>query len=759
MFTFPAALYRRLGHWTIYPLILLTLLCAIPIMRTEVASGFTLLLPEKDEYRIQQVAAREHFGTTESVLIALDVPELFRAEDLRRIQEIEQAAAEVPGTAYVLGLAGMPDLFLEDDTLVTRPLYSPERDPDLTQLSERVLGTPLFREFFVAADGKALITYVVPDGSVKPTVYVERLIDSLGEDGLRYFGDAVIEAYVSHAVTRELIVLGTLALLVIMIIEMIIARSVLVGAVLTLVSAVPAIWTLALFPLLGQAVETTTMMVPVIVLVLATSYGVHLFRYHASHGADIVDTLEQVSKVVISAGVTTMVGFLSLVVTPSALLRQLGWLIIFGILAALLSSLLLFPPILARLPIRKRTRRRPIRRKPDNGGFYGRFGLVWMLTREPRRPGVRILVLVAVVLPFALAIPSIRAGFSSRDTFRPGSKVAETVDYFVERSQANQQIELIFDTGSEYGLVDIDTYEQLKHLEVELVGDDSVRHVTTYIDFVEWMNSRLQGEIAPVAPENTAQIGESMELLSGQGVEDLFEGLVDFEWRRTRFTAQVSLPNLSSPVGAVAIEELSDRIDRYASGLPPGIEVSVLGEPFANLRYSEYLARSQYISILVFMPVLLLFLLIVFRSVGWSLITLIPTFVGIVVYFGTVSILGFLHDPGHVFMVAALMGVSNDDVLYFVVIFKDKSRTLRYARTLSKTVSRTGVAILQTTLIISAGIAVFFLSESGLLARAALVAIVSLWSASLTTLVVLPAVIKLLPAMRSRQSELEKQLT
>ena len=757
MFSFPARLYRKFGHWLIYPLVLVTLLCVIPITRTEVASGFTLLLPETDEYRIQETTVQELFGTNETIMISMDVPQLFRLEDLARIREIEDVAAGVEGTAYVLGLASMPDLYLEGDSLVERPLYSPETDPDLNVFRERVLGTPLFRDYFVSSDGKAIVTYVLPNDDVKPTAFVERLTEALGDDGLHYFGDAVLETYVSHSITRELVVLGTLALLVIMLIEMLMARSVIVGVVLTLVSAVPAIWTLALFPLLGQAVETTTMMVPVIVLVLATSYGVHLFRYHSSHRTDIAVTLEQVSKVVISAGVTTMVGFLSLVVTPSAVLRQLGWLIIFGIVAALVSSLFLFPPILARLPL-NRSSRRKIRRKPDGEGLHGRYGVLWMLTREPRRPGLRILILFVVLVPFAVAIPSIRAGFSSRDTFRSGSMVADTVEYFVERSESNQQIQVIFDTGAEYGLVNLETYNELKEMEQMLAGDEAVSLTTTYIDFVEWMTGRLQGHIDPLSPESDAEIGEAMELLSGEGIEDLFDAMVDVDWQQARFLVQASLPNLSSPEGAAAIEALSSRVDGYRETISPGIGVALLGEPFANLKYSEYLARSQYISVIVFLPILLVFLLFVFRSLGWSLITLIPTFVGIIVYFGTVAIFGYLHDPGHVFMVAALMGVSNDDVLYFVVIFKDESRFFSYGRTLKRTIKRTGVAILQTTLIISAGIAVFFLSEARLLARAGMVAIIALWAASITTLLVLPAVIKLLPAMRKQQSTLERQL-
>ena len=721
----------------------------------EVASGFTLLLPENDPYRIRELEAQRLFGANESIMVAFDVPELFRPQDLEAVQEFTSRAESVVGTSYVLGLANMPDLHLEGDELVQKLLYDPGTDPDLAEFSNRVLNTPLFHEFFVSADGNALLTYVVPDEGIRLTTYVERLTEALDEFDVQFFGDAVLETYVSHSVTRELIVLGSLALLVIMLVEMLISRSFIVGMVLSLVSAVPAVWTLALFPLFGQAVETTTMMVPVIVLVLATSYSVHLFRYYAMHGADIDDALQQVSKVVISAGVTTMVGFLSLVVTPSAVLRELGWLIIAGIVAGLVSSLVLFPPILARLPVRTRRRRPP----DDPGERRPRTNALDLISGEPSRPTVRVLIAFVVILPFAVAIPSLRPGFSARDTFRPGSLVANTVDYFVERAQSNQQIQVIVDTGTEYGLVDMAIYNELKALDALLMDDPVIRRTTSFADFVEWMNGRLQGNLEPVPPQNEAELGEAMELLSGEGIEQLFDTLVDVEWRQARFLIQAALPGLRNPEASIAIEELGARVQGYREVLTSDPDVTVLGEPFSNLRYTEYLTRSQYISVFVFLPVLLLFLLFVFRSFGWAIITLIPTIVGVVIYFGTVSLLGFLHDPGHVFMVAALMGVSNDDVLYFVLIFKDKFRTLPYAEALRQTVHRTGVAIIQTTLIITAGIAVFFYSESMLLARAGLVAIIALWSASLTTLLVLPAVIKLGPSMRKKQSTIERELT
>ncbi len=754
MFTIPARLYDRFKLWLILPFLIITALSVMPVLRLQFESGFSLLLPDDDPYQqnVEQIA--QIYGSSELITVAVDIDTPFTASDIERVREFTEKALEVPGTAYVVSLATMPDLYLEDGALVERPLYDPQGDPDLTTLRQRVLGTPLFREIFVSADGRALLSYVVPEPDAAPVEYAERLVETVGDDDLKYFGDAVVESYVSNAVSRELIILGSLALLIVFLVEVIISRSFLIGLVLALVSGVPAFWTLGLLPLIGQSVETTTMMVPVIVLVLATSYSIHVFRYHSLRDGDMANTLSHVSKVVLSAGLTTIVGFVSLLVTPSAILQRLGFLIICGIAFALATSLLLFPPILARLRIPEpKAKRRPRRSGavPEEAQYQASMlsGMT-ILHREPRRPVVRLVIFGVALLPFVIAIPFIRGGYSSRDAFRPGSRVEETVRYFEERSEATQQVEMSLDTGTEYGLVPVDSYRQIKALTSELEQDPAIRRVLDYTDFVEWMLSRLEGEIMPVAPESDADIGEAMELLSGEGAGQIFEALVDTGWERTRFLIQINLPRIGSPRSIEAVESLLDRVGEVAGSKSAVQDFFLVGEPLANLHHITYLSRSQFISILVFMPILAVFLTLVFRSLRWALVTLIPTLVGVVVYFGTVSLAGFLHDPIHVFMVAALMGVSNDDVLYFIIVFRDQIRQHSFAEALATTVHRTGIAIIQTTLIIVAGISAFYFSNFVLLGRAALVATVSLVAASLTTLLVVPAVLKLNRKMQRR---------
>ncbi len=754
MFKIPAKLYDKFRLWLIVPFLIVTALCVIPVLRLQFESGFSLLLPEDDSYQQTITEIQQTYGTSELIIIAMDVPEMFTPSDLEQIGAVTEKALSVPGTAYVLSLTTMQDLFLEDGVLVQRTIYDPVRDPNLTVLHERVMGTPLFKEIFVSADGKAVLSYVVPEPDVAPVPHAARLVEAFGDEELKFFGDAVVEAYVSNAVSRELVILGGLALIVVFVIEVMISRSFLTGLVLALVSSVPSIWTLALLPLLGQAVETTTMMVPVIVLVLATSYGIHIYRYHSLRDGDMTNTLTHVSKVVLSAGLTTIVGFVSLLVTPSVILQRLGLLIIFGIASALATSLLLFPPILARLRIPEPRAKRRSRRSgvtPEEAEFETSVlsGLTIIL-RESRRPVLWLVILGIALLPFVVALPFIRGGYSSRDAFRPGSPVDTTVRYFEERSEATQQIEMSLDSGVEYGLVALDTYREVRAAEDELEQDPAIRRVLSYADFVEWMLSRLEGTTQPVAPLSDTDIGEAMELLSGEGVGQIFDALVDIGWQQTRFLMQVTLPRIGSSRSIASVEALVDRISGAVRSKPTIEDFNVVGEPLANLHHISYLANSQLISILVFMPILAVFLTLVFRSIGWALVTLVPTMVGVLVYFGTVSLAGFLHDPIHVFMVAALMGVSNDDVLYFVIVFREQMRIDDFPKALATTVHRTGVAIIQTTLIIVAGIATFYFSDFVLLGRAALVATISLVSASLTTLFVVPVILQLGKRMRAR---------
>jgi hypothetical protein len=179
VFSIPAKLYRIFRGWLVLPILIVTSLCVIPISKLQFEAGFTLLLPDDDEYQKDVSWAQETFGSNDLITIAFDVDRLFTRSDLDRVGRLTETLQGLEGTGYVISLTTMEDLYLEDDQLDQLPLYRPETDFDLSDFTDRVLSTPLFRDIFISADGKAIFSYVVPEDGVAPVEYAELLIDAL----------------------------------------------------------------------------------------------------------------------------------------------------------------------------------------------------------------------------------------------------------------------------------------------------------------------------------------------------------------------------------------------------------------------------------------------------------------------------------------------------------------------------------------------------------------------------------------------------
>ncbi|MFW5689815.1 MAG: efflux RND transporter permease subunit [Spirochaetota bacterium] len=788
----PLALYRRFGAWLILPFLLISVVAGVTLRGLTFDAGYGTIIPENDEYRRLERRVEEQFGRGSLVIVAVDIagpgtdpdatPVLTQA-DLERVWDVTRTALAVEGTGTVVSLANLQDLVLEDETLVDRRLYDPN-DPDMETLNERVMQTPLFRKLFVSGDGRALFTYVVPAEGVAPNPYGGRLLGAFDGTGVHLFGDAVVDHLVTQTSIREMLLLGLLALGVVLIIQTIITRSLAGGLILSTVSIVPGLWTLALFPTFNEPVGTTNLVVPVIVMVLATSYSIHLYRYWVHTGHVMEPALDRVSGVILAAGLTTIVGFLSLSVTPSEFLRDLGFFIVAGTIAALICSLVLLPPILhwwrgrgagaaafggpaapgaasrsgdpgrddadhADLP--------PVDAAPLPAAPPTRLARL-SLKHAPAHPVRTLVVFALLVVLFGAAVPLVRSRASYRDVFVHNHPVSQSVTYFQARTGTDHELSLTVETGEEYGLVNPDLFMQVKRFQEELPEVAPGSYAVSYVDLVEWLLGRLDGSLEPVTPQSDAEIGEALELLSGQRIGLSFESLVDRNWQAARLSLWVGVAlrqergGLGVRQGRSEAELVLDEIREHARGSVETAETELVGWPVLLLRRTVYMVQSQVLSLGLFALFLVGFLLFLFRSLPWALLAGIPTLVGVIVYFGLMGWLGILHDPMHVLMVCALLGVSNDDVLYFLIVYRRARVAHSYHRAIEQTYHYTGIAIVQTTLIIGAGVAVFYGSSVHYLGWAAMLLTFGLFAATATTLFVVPVILRWM-TVRTRKGD------
>ncbi|MFW5789366.1 MAG: efflux RND transporter permease subunit [Spirochaetota bacterium] len=733
----PRLAYRRLRGYIVIPFVLVTLASVLALGSLEFRSWFDPIMPQNDPYmrRLREVEAT--FGAQGMILGAVEVGETIDDAELARIDRLTRVGAAVEGGS-VVSPTNLHDLFLEGDTLVERRLYDPDAASQEV-LRTRLLGTPLFRKLFVSADGRALLLYFIPAGNADALEYAAHLLSTLPGDDIRLFGDAVLKHVATTTAMSELLMIGLVALALVFVIESIITRSLGGGLLLTSVSLVPALWTLGLFALVGTPVSVSTIPVPIIVLVLATSYGIHVHRHVAASGFRVERALGPVTGVVAAAAFTTFVGFLSLTVVPSAFLREVGWFIALGTIEAMLCALFLLPRLLGWWVARHK-----FSAAPDRLHLAG---------LSSRSPALRLTILGVVATLLVLGFPNIRARQSSRDAFRPSHPISRTVHYFQERTNADHELELIVDTGHEHGLVEPQFFDSVGRLQEQLAREDTSVHSVSYVDFVTWFLGRHDGRLEPISPQTDAEIGEAMELLSGRETVLGLESLADASWREARIvlwapvaTRQERLrPALVGRAGDPEGGSILDTIEAEARRLLSTERIELVGLPVESVRQTAYLVRSQVLSLVLFGAFLVVFLLAVFRSLRWALTATLPTAVGVVVYYGLLGWLGLLNDPTHVIMICALLGVSNDDVLYFLIVYRRERAARGHDEAFAETIHRTGVPIVQTTGIIAAGVAVFYASALRYLGEAAFVLTAGLFAATATTLFVVPAILSWLP--------------
>ncbi len=119
-------------------------------------------LPARDRIKIAYDELRERFGRDELVVLAIEPPEVFDADFLRKLRRLHVELEEsVPHLDEVTSLVNVRSTYGLDDELVVEDLLDdmPETTADLAALRQRVLGTPSYLDAVISADGR--ITNVI----------------------------------------------------------------------------------------------------------------------------------------------------------------------------------------------------------------------------------------------------------------------------------------------------------------------------------------------------------------------------------------------------------------------------------------------------------------------------------------------------------------------------------------------------------------------------------------------------------------------
>jgi len=308
-------------------------------------------------------------------------------EYTQREEALSSREKEDGAVAFLDGLSGVVDL------LQTAAAGDPVPDRMIDAAIDRLLiGEP----YFLSYDRKALILNAVPTFSVVDmnlmvhgTDAVQALVDKTlmdfpgveaGLTGMIPLGrDEMVYSEQSLGATTGIAVVAILVLLIVAF-RMWIAPLFAMGSLL-----LGIVWAMGLTAVLVGQLNIMTQMMSVILLGLGIDFSVHMisgFTERRALGHSIEQALEHTfvtnGKGIITGGMTTAFAFLTLVISSSRGMKEMGLVTGLGLLAILLATFLILPVFLVfreRAVDRKVARGKKIIQQKDlSFAFMGRIG-------------------------------------------------------------------------------------------------------------------------------------------------------------------------------------------------------------------------------------------------------------------------------------------------------------------------------------------------------------------------------------------------
>lgn len=730
---------------------------------------------------------RREFGQDNRLVIAVSAPDVFDREFLTKFSEMhEELAHNVPYVSEIFSPYNIPFIEHDDGGVyleeLVRNLLLRGRDPH--ELRERVVATPLYRNFVISEDGRVVSIVIepyryapaetdcVPDPETGATCAIQitpveqrRLLGAPQYMEMTAAAEAITAKYEaddfkvymagSPVVSTEIVKLMetdmprfTLACVIITVLTMLVVhRSILIaiGAFMSFVTAVFS--TLATVSATGVAMTPPVQLLIPMTLVVGLCTYIHFTASLLQARARIPDGLKAIDSAVKSSNtpilftaLTTAGGLLGLVASPLAPITALG---AFGLASVGLSYLLalFWSTIVFRtLP------ERYLNRRQAGPGPVARV-MAAIAGSSAARPGLALAASGLIVAAAAAGILRLEYSHNSL-LWLPQDNMARVSTEFIDaRYNGTVNLELIIEPSGDRDFRDetlLKTVEKTARGVYDEVDIPLGRH-TSLISFIEETNQAIhEGDPAELRLPQQDEIWDQVLLLEGQGNDDV-KRYVSMDYATGRVSFQT--PWLEARLYSDVIAKIEDR---FRAALGDTATVQATGLIALLAQTSKAVLDSMTTSYAIALAIVAGMMCVALRSAGMGLVSMVPNIAPFVMLLGFMGYRGLPLDTFTVLIGGIITGLVVDDTLHFFHRVRERlSCDEEPVAAVRGAVHDIGGAIFVTTVVVMLSFAVFTMSSMTNIRAFGILMVLGSGLALLSEMVLGPAVMALYARRRS----------
>src|SRR3990167_750531 len=626
-------------------------------------------LPETDP-----IVATKHnidaiFGDKGVVVIGIEADNVYNPSTLQKIKDISE---EMKSVKYVLpdqiaSLASANNVKSRDWGLDVGPFMRdvPTTPEEIEQLKADVRANTLVDGRLVTRDGTfTLISANVEEDYDQATVFdqVYKIVEKYqGPEKIYANGDPIFTQEIELGLQRDANVLIPIALAIIMIGLFFFFRT-LRGVFLPALVIILCIgWIMGLMGHLGLPQTVVSTAIPLLMVAVATSYGVHalLMYYEETVGQDQITAvrsmLNKLFPVLSFVAFTTLLGTSSLVVFDVLSIREFAVEVMIGTGVAYLMTVTVIP---AALSLMKAPTKVPtVVQENWLDGALVRLTEFSVRHKYKVLGGYGMLIAICVV-----GIVGLKTGVDVTAVFPQDHRGRVSFDKFSEKLGGGRYFNVMVEAPDAEGIKDpallktILDYQQFIEQQAGVGYTYSFANVVRHISHL--VNENYSGNDIPATREELAQCLLLYDMSAQPGE---FTDLVDNQYQRAKIRVML---DTSDPDDHIRLYEVSRAY--LEQHLPANVKIEFGGDTMFWIAQVRYVVIGKIENIISGILMIVLFVTVISRSFVAGLISISPAVVGTVLAFGVMGFTGIRLEISAALITSIAIGIGIDFSIHYL---------------------------------------------------------------------------------------------
>jgi len=732
----------------IFTFLCLGILATLSLQHLKFSFDFSDFFPEGDEDLIFYQDFIEDFGTDDNFLL-IAIENENSVFDKKFLNEFHQLSIDAKDFPYVTANQSITTLFY--------PLKSPLgytkipiiRLRDSTKYAsdwKKIKEDDLFINSLIDKNATSLVLALETEDGLdyeRCTELLAAVRGRLNETkftnyhllGRAFFYEALIDMQ-----KRELLVTTIAASVLILLILFLVYRSVTVIAVSLFSILLALLLFMGFLSLLGIELSALAAFYPILILIVGTSDVIHIMddylgKLKKGLEKDIAMrlTLKEVGVSTLLTSVTTSIGFASLLTSKSTSISSFGLNASLGVLIAFITIIFFTCTLLLVLD------KKYLLPKRENSKIWPK-GLQATNTFTKRYP--RSILLGSLIFGglCVLGITKINTNYQIKNSFPLNSDIANDFEFFQQNYAGFRPLEVAVMTKGSHKITDFAIAKEIEKVVQEMKSIPAIQGVRSVNAFYKGLNkaNNLNKSAYFKLPEKSTEF-ETYRKEVKKLTRRQFAKFVNTDETKSRITSKVL------DVGLDTITKVYQELNKFIVTQTDTTKVQfrLTGTGILLDKNAFYVRESLINGLLMGTLLVALIMTLLFKNLKLLLISLLPN---ILPLFFAAALLGFLGIPLEAtisVVFAIVFGIAVDDTIHFLGRFKvGLANGLTKEEALEITFAETGRALVITTLALFFGFMVLLFSIHQPSITIGLLVSVTLLTALVLDLLLLPVLIR-----------------